>query len=658
MVDFVTLPTRAEQQAVYDAAFTAGIPGWTADPQNDPLTYIAAWLVGQGFLLRDEANALARSVTLGLATGTHLDLLMFIPRLTGELDAAYLQRQRDDLETVSGFSNARLRRLVQQVTGVADAGHRMAGIYTFTAPTTLTIDVSNCKDYTIPIQGTGYTAASDAVLSAVRTYLNSEMAESYFAEFTVGNARRIGYGVTGTVIYDDAVISDLPALRIQLRQALDDVMLELRRINGRVYDSDMYARIWQKVPVGIKDLDFTLTRPLASTAAVLGNPVVDTGRITSIPVNDMGDGYVATPLVVITEAGHSGTAAEVEAVIRYGKVVEIRVIAGGTGYNAPTASLNPVDKPPLMGDMREQDGVVYVGAITDVNWNFRNATRSIIIDNTSLPPPFLFSPPETGPWTIGKGNAVEITLPPAVDPVGGLVLVYAMPSLPPGLTFDATNRQITGMATTFNATQTDYNLVATAAGGWRGVLPVPITVLYVLSILEIDAQNWPADTQVSYQLPPATTPDGTPTITYDLTPALPPGLTWTPATRTISGTPTQFRTGQTYTYRATATDYLAAERTFSIAIPGSVPQAPVLATSVSNDTVVLTWTAPTGTGGVPITGYVIQQTGHATATYNLSGNGLTFTTPTLANGTYQFTVAAINSIGTGTASNSESETIS
>ncbi len=76
----------------------------------------------------------------------------------------------------------------------------------------------------------------------------------------------------------------------------------------------------------------------------------------------------------------------------------------------------------------------------------------------------------------------------------------------------------------------------------------------------------------------------------------------------------------------------------------------------ANRTVTLSWTAPANTGGAPVTGYTITQTGRATATYDPGGAGTTFTTPALAAGDYSFTVAAKNP-ATGSASNAATAAI-
>ena len=88
------------------------------------------------------------------------------------------------------------------------------------------------------------------------------------------------------------------------------------------------------------------------------------------------------------------------------------------------------------------------------------------------------------------------------------------------------------------------------------------------------------------------------------------------------------------------------------------PAAPTGVTATADqtaDTVMLSWTAPTDTGGSVITGYTITQTGQAAASYTATASP--FTTPKLAAGDYSFTVAATNATGTGAASAAVTATI-
>jgi len=94
--------------------------------------------------------------------------------------------------------------------------------------------------------------------------------------------------------------------------------------------------------------------------------------------------------------------------------------------------------------------------------------------------------------------------------------------------------------------------------------------------------------------------------------------------------------------------------------PTSAPSAPqTLAASASSGKVTLTWAAPTNDGGATITGYRVYRattSGNETLLATI-GTALTYQDLAVTNGTrYFYTVAAVNSVGTGALSNEASAT--
>ena len=78
-------------------------------------------------------------------------------------------------------------------------------------------------------------------------------------------------------------------------------------------------------------------------------------------------------------------------------------------------------------------------------------------------------------------------------------------------------------------------------------------------------RKFDTDTPIAPLVLPEATGEGT--LSYTLTPStLPQGLTWTSATRTISGTPTAVTAARTYTWKATDSEDETATLTFTIAV--------------------------------------------------------------------------------------------
>ena len=77
-------------------------------------------------------------------------------------------------------------------------------------------------------------------------------------------------------------------------------------------------------------------------------------------------------------------------------------------------------------------------------------------------------------------------------------------------------------------------------------------------------QTWTVGTAVHASLPAARA--GNPPLTYGLSPALPAGLTFDAAARTISGTPTAVHAAATYIYAATDDDDDTASIQFQVTV--------------------------------------------------------------------------------------------
>jgi Fibronectin type III domain len=94
----------------------------------------------------------------------------------------------------------------------------------------------------------------------------------------------------------------------------------------------------------------------------------------------------------------------------------------------------------------------------------------------------------------------------------------------------------------------------------------------------------------------------------------------------------------------------------------TVPSASTLSSATGgNVSVTLVWTAPSSTGGSPITSYTVNRGttsgGETTLVQNLSASALTYTDTSVTNGTeYFYTVQAVNAIGSSVASNELSVT--
>jgi hypothetical protein len=162
------------------------------------------------------------------------------------------------------------------------------------------------------------------------------------------------------------------------------------------------------------------------------------------------------------------------------------------------------------------------------------------------------------------------------------------------------------------------------------------------------------DTATQQQLV-ATFPDASFTPTWEVTSgSLPAGLSLNSAGE-LSGTPTHSgHYSFTVTVTAQPNAVATSIRTYSGTVASQVPGVPTGVTGQAGyESVALTWTAPTITGGSAITGYAVRYSTDGGVFWTVATPN-TFSTTTSYNVTgltsssgYQFEVAAINGVGTG-----------
>ncbi len=226
----------------------------------------------------------------------------------------------------------------------------------------------------------------------------------------------------------------------------------------------------------------------------------------------------------------------------------------------------------------------------------------------------------------------DLTLPEATG--GSGTLTYSLsPDPPDGLTFDAATRLISGAPTAVQTPAVSYTYKATDSSTPPGEAELTFTIEVqtdtspTFGAVSVDDRTFIDDVTITDLVLPAATGGNAP-LTYSLgpTPALPTGLTFDAATRTISGTPSAVMTETEYTLKVTdadgnTADTDAATLTFKITVEADT--SPDFST-VSVD-------AQTFIDGVTITDLVLPAAtgGNAPLTYSLGATpalptGLTF----------------------------------
>ena len=207
-----------------------------------------------------------------------------------------------------------------------------------------------------------------------------------------------------------------------------------------------------------------------------------------------------------------------------------------------------------------------------------------------------------------QNSPVEaVTLPEASG--GDGALTYALsPALPAGLSFDAATRTISGTpaeasAATYTWTATDADAADPDSASLIFTLAVAADLSPGFGGATVAAQSFVQNSPVeAVTLPEASGGDGA--LTYALSPALPAGLSFDAATRTISGTPAEASETATYTWTATdadAADPDSASLIFTLAVAADLSPgfggATVAAQSFVQNSPVEAVTLPEASGG-------------------------------------------------------------
>ena len=229
--------------------------------------------------------------------------------------------------------------------------------------------------------------------------------------------------------------------------------------------------------------------------------------------------------------------------------------------------------------------------------------------------------------TYVTGKKIEtLQLPPAVGGDGSLTYSLS-PALHGGLSFDSTARTITGTPNALpsgtNSSTVVHDFTVTDSDSEdpdTGSTSFNITIVRNLtpSLGNVSSETLTADRDsLDKQLPAAT--GGNLPLTYALVGSLPAGLTYNPATRKITGTPTSTQGATEYTYRVTDADGDTSEKKFNITVNANF--RPSFSTASLNPRYVV---------NVPIAPLQLPtaSSGNGNLTYTLSPNITRDTVPT------------------------------
>jgi hypothetical protein len=272
--------------------------------------------------------------------------------------------------------------------------------------------------------------------------------------------------------------------------------------------------------------------------------------------------------------------------------------------------------------------------VTDANGSSAGASFSLAVDSGVAATTAVAS-------TSLTVNHAATAFTPVTGSGGVSPLAYSVtPALPAGLSFNASNGQITGtptvssVATTYTVTVTDRNN-ATASATFSLVVNGGLTATTAIASTSLTVGH------AATSFTPVTASGGTTPLTFAVSPALPAGLSFNTTSGAIAGTPTAIIATTTFTVTVTDTNAVTASATFNLSVvPAPTAAALVSSQNPSSFGQAVTFTATvTGSGATPTGTVTFKDAGAVIGTAALSAGVATFTTTTLSVGSHSITVS-------------------
>ena len=326
-------------------------------------------------------------------------------------------------------------------------------------------------------------------------------------------------------------------------------------------------------------------KPIVNSGSLMSHIVPEIQQYLPAASPPLVPSPVATTLEVVSGSGQS---ARVNQRLANPLVVRVKdqndVVMSGVSLSfsvAPSATVSPSSA--TTGSNGEAETRLTLGDTTGtytVTARVSGITQPVTFTATATAPgPLAFSPNTIAAQSFTVDSAIQpLRLPVATG--GAAPYTYSLAPIPAGLSFSSAERLLSGTPTTAaTATSTTYTARDTAGRSVSLTFTITVTAPLTFTPSEIAAQTFTVGTPVSLSLPIAT--GGTAPYTYSLAP-IPAGLSFSSATRILSGTPTTAATATSTTYTVRDTAGRSASLTFTITVaapPDLVVESPETSSS-------------------------------------------------------------------------------
>ncbi|MEW6644196.1 MAG: putative Ig domain-containing protein [Pseudomonadota bacterium] len=397
-----------------------------------------------------------------------------------------------------------------------------------------------------------------------------------------------------------------------------------------------------------------------------------TGAITGTPTA----ASVATTYTVTVTDANSGTASNTFQLTINGAVTATQSVATKTlTQNAAATSFTPVTgsggtsplhysvSPPLPNGLSidNNSGAVtgtptassvattYTVTVTDANSATASNTFILTINAAVTATQAVSSA------SLTQNHAITPFTPVTGGGGTGTLSYSISPTLPAGLTLSSSTGSVSGTPTASNATAT-YTVTVTDTNGGTASNTFQLTVNGPLTATQVIASK---SLTVSFPISsfaPVTGAGGTGTLTYSVSPTLPPGVAMSPSNGSISGLPTITSAVTTYTVTVTDSNSATATATFQLTVNGPVTATQTVPSkSLTAGTAATSFTPVTGGGGTTPLVYSVSPTLPNGLTLSTATGAVTGT-PSAASPTTTYTVT-VTDANSATATNTFSLTV-
>ncbi len=405
---------------------------------------------------------------------------------------------------------------------------------------------------------------------------------------------------------------------------------------------DYYEIVPEQLPAG---LDFD-----ENTGVISGTPTVLSAatEYTVTATNTAGEDDVTLTITVNDVAPSGLSYATNPAIYTVGTAITPNA-PSSTGGAVVSYSISPAlpaelefDQPTgeISGTPTELSSSVYY-TVTATNTG-GSATATLIITVNDEAPSNLRYTTNSATYYVG----VVIITPNAPSSTGGAVVSYQIsPSLPDGLEFDQVSGEISGTPTELSS-ETEYTVTAANTGGW-------VTAKLTITVRHEAPSNlryttnpaiYTKDVEIADNVPSST---GGAVGSYQISPSLPDGLNFDPATGVISGTPNELSAETDYTVTAINTggsDTVKLTITVNHEAPSNLSYTTNPA--IYTKDVEIADNVPTSTGGA-VGNYSISPALPAGLSLSTS-SGVISGTPNAVSPATDYTVTATNTAGSAT----------